>query len=297
MKLRPFLGCAVLFGGACLASAALADYELVMFTPEHFGAAPLCCAGCDELPNTIQDGQHFDNAFGSYDRKKHWTNTAVDGRDFSETAWVPWGADSTDPGGTDWADVIFYSGHGTRVCSAFAGWWSEIAMGDDNSPPSGTEDCKPHTAFRPGSTNGHVRLGGDTPNEDANAYVLFACQSAHKCVWENGGYSPMDRGQFNIMNGFHGIVWEASGYQDDLEDYAKDAKWNDIGDAWLDEMYRYRLAGKNNCPVSILWGANESEIDEFYDDAGWFDFHDVGAHSTSGFYFLDGCNPKDGEKL
>src|SRR5262249_39799454 len=88
------------------------------------------------------------------------------------------------------------------------------------------EDCSPLTAWRPASTNGHIRLGGTTPNENANAYVLFSCQSAHKCVWEAGGYSPMDRGQFNVMNGFHGIVWEAVGYQDALEDYAKAAKWN-----------------------------------------------------------------------
>lgn len=238
MQLMAPVGAAVLLLG--VAGRAGADFELAMFTPENFGNAPLCCPGCDDLPNTIQDGQHFDNAFSSYDVERHRTNQEVDGRDFAEAAWLPWGADSSALVGTDWADVIFYSGHGSRACSPFSGWFSSIVMGNDNSPPSGPEDCSPVTAFRPGSTNGHIRFGGTSPNEDANAYVLFACQSAHRCVWENGGYAPMDRGQFNIVNGFHGIVWEALGDHDDLEDYAKDAKWNDIGDAWLDEMYRYR---------------------------------------------------------
>jgi len=274
-----------------------AGTELVMFTPENYGSAPLCCPGCDDLANPIQDGHHFDNAFGSYDVEQQWTNQQVDGRDFTEAAWLTWGADNNATAGTDWADVIFYSGHGGRVCEPLVGWFSSIVMGDDNSPPAGGEDCSPLTAWRPGSTNGHIRLGGTTPNEDANAYVLFSCQSAHKCVWEAGGYSPMDRGQFNVMNGFHGIVWEAVGYQDDLEDYAKDAKWNDIGDAWLDQMYRYRLAGKNNCPVSVLWGEDEDEITDFYENAGWFDFHNTGDHELSGFLYLDGCNPKEGDKL
>ena len=136
-----------------------------------------------------------------------------------------------------------------------------------------------------------------TSGRDANAYVLFACQSAHKCVWDDGGYSPMDQGQFNILNGFHGLVWEASGYQDDLKDYAYHAKWNDVGDAWLDDLYRYRYVNSSNCPVAIVWGANEAEMDDFFENAGWFDFHNTGAHGFSTFYYLDNCNPRDGDKL
>lgn len=276
---------------ALAAHPALADRELVMFTPEQYGASPLCCSGCDDLPNAIQDGQHFDNAFSGYDNVEHWSNQGVDGEDFGESDWLDWGADDVATSGTDWADVIFYSGHGSRTCSQFAGWWSSINMGEATR-------CSPRTAYRDGSTtNGHLRFGGTTASRDANAYVLFTCQSAHRCVWENGGYSPMDQGQFNIVNGFHGLVWEAVGYQDDLHDYAFHAQWNDIGDAWLDDLYRYRYAGSSNCPVAVLWGANEGEIDDFLDNAGFFDFHDTGSHSISGFFYLEDCNPKDGEKL
>jgi hypothetical protein len=290
---RSFAGRALLaLLAAGLSAEAHAARELVMFTPEEFGNAPFCCSGCDDLPNTVQDGQHFDAGFGSYDVVQQWQDQAVDGRDFTDPAVFAVGADSTSPSGTDWADVIFYSGHGSRTCSQFAGHWSQIVMGDNNAG----EACSPKTAWASGS-NGHMRFGGTTANRDANALVTFSCQSAHLCVWENGGYSPMDQGQFNILNGFHGIVWEVSGYQDDLEDYANDAEWNDVGDAWLDRMYRWHKSGENNCPVAIVWGANEGEVDDFYDNAGWYDFHDTGAHAISGFFYLDGCNPKEGDKL
>lgn len=275
-----------------LPEGAHAARELAMFTPENFGSGALCCSGCDDLPNTIQDGQHFDAGFAQYDVVEHWKNSAVDGRDLTDASLFAWGADTSSPGGSDWADVVFYSGHGSRTCDQFTGHWSQIVMGDDNAG----ETCNPRTAWASGF-DGHMRLGGNTASRDANAYVTFACQTAHLCVWENGGYSPMDQGQFNIVNGFHGIVWEASGYQDDLEDFANDAEWNDVGDAWLDRMYRWRKSGENNCPVAIVWGANEAEIDDFYDDAGWYDFHNTGAHEISGFYYLDGCNPKEGDKL
>lgn len=275
---------------ALAAHPALADRELVMFTPEQYGASPLCCLGCDDLPNAIQDGQHFDNAFADYDVVQQWNNQAVDGENFGEADWLAWGDDESSPTGTDWADVIFYSGHGSRTCSSSA-WYSSIVMGE-------ADKCSPRTAYRSGGgTQGHLRFGGDTPGRDANAYVLFTCQSAHKCVWEEGGYSPMDQGQFNILNGFHGLVWEASGYQDDLKDYGYHAKWNDMGDAWLDDLYRYRYANSSNCPVAILWGANEAEMDDFFENAGWFDFHNTGSHTQTGFYYLKNCNPRDGDKL
>lgn len=266
--------------------------ELVMFTPEDFGAAPLCCTGCDDLPNTIQDGQHFDAGFVSYDVQEHWKNQAVDGRDFTDPDVSASGADSTSPNGTDWADVIFYSGHGSRTCDQFTGHWSSIVMGDRNDG----ETCSPRTAWASGF-DGHMRFGGATASRDANALVTFACQTAHKCVWENGGYSPMQRERFDVLNGFHGIVWEVSGYQGDLEDFANDAEWNDVGDAWIDRMYRWRKSGENNCPVAIIWGENEDEVLDFYDNAGWYDFHDTGQHAISLFIYLDGCNPKDGDEL
>jgi hypothetical protein len=272
---------------------ASADRELALFTPEIYGDGDFCCESCDDLPNAIGDGAHFDDGFASYDEIVENQNTTVDGRDFADSGWFAWGADSDATSGTDWADVIFYSGHGSATCDPAVGHYSSIVMGEANQG----EVCSPRTADRSGSSNGHMHFGGPTPSRDANAFVTFSCKSAHKCVWENGGYSPVDNGQFNIWNGFHGTVFEVNGYQDDLEDYAEDAEWNDIGDAWLDHMYRWRKPGENNCPVAILWGANDGEMDDFYGNAGWYDFHNTGSHGYSNFYYLNNCNPKNGPKL
>lgn len=261
--------------------SASADRELVTFAVEQYGSSPRCCEGCGQLPGLVEMTLAFSEAFSDYDTVERWFNQAVDGRDFTDPDLNPNGADNQSPRGTDWADVIFYTGHGGRQCGDRPRWVP--TMGD-------SEMCRPRTDL-------DMRFGGSSADRDANAMVTFSCQSAHRCVWESGGYDNLDAGSFNIWNGFHGTTWLGAGTAQAIRNYGRDARHNDIGDAWLDDMFRSSSSHEPSCPVSIVWGSNEAQAEEFFDDAGWKDFHDVGAHNVSMFFFIQGCDPRNGEKL
>lgn len=292
-------GVCVVVVGMLSASAALADQEVVTFAVGDYkqtNGAGYCCSTCGELANPSSDATAFldGGAFSTlYDQVASYANTGVDGRDFTDATQYAWGDDDIDPSGIDYADVIFFSGH--------AGWssvtdTSHLVMGDDNVG----ESCTP-TLGDDDSGSRHMELGNGGTGEEADIMVLYACNNPQYEVWQLNGYNATSHssGQFNMINGFHGDVWEVSGYQDDLEGYATDAKWNAIGDAWIDRMYDPRNAGADdNCPLTLAYGANQSETDDFYVNAGWNDFHDTGSRSGAPrLYYLCGCDPVDGGAL
>lgn len=287
---------ATLAVGLATTSTALAETEVVTFAATLFAktnGSAYCCSGCDDLSQPPTDASKFlEGGFAAYTQKKSWSGAAVDGRDFTDATQFSWGTDSNDDAGTDFADVIFYSGHGSYNS---ASQYTYVVMGDNNSG----ETCSPRIADDTAASR-HMEFGNGGSGEEADALVFFACNTAQYEAWMAGSYHQLSAagGQFNILNGFHGIVWEVSGYQTDLKNYAADAINNGIGDAWLDRMYDPRSgANTSNCPISIGWGADSSQTGDYYMNAGWADFHDNGARGWSHMYYICGCDPDSGQAI
>jgi hypothetical protein len=282
--------------GAGLASSSVPSsaqqYEMVAFTVEAYGSTGMCSGAA--LTNPNEDDDYFDNGFSAYGQVERWTDAAVDSRDFTDATRFSWGEDDVGPYGTDFSDVIFFSGHAGASCTSGVER-AYLYMGDNNPSP---EVCQLNVANVTTSAR-HVTWGGAVAGSEADIFVNFACNTTQYCVWTAGAYDGMSAGQFNMINGFHGDVAEVSGYQSDLGSYSSAAMYNDIGEAWLDWMYdpNANASGEDNCPTSIGFGENSTEITDFFSYAGWYDFHDTGARTTNKYYRLCGCDPQDGSAL
>lgn len=282
----PRLTCQLLALGLSSLSVgrAAAENELVSFTVQGYGTSGMCAG--DTLVGAHSDAAYFDNGMSSYHQIEHWSDLAVDGRDLTDVSRFGWGADSSDPYGADHADVVFFSGHANSSCSS-GSERSWLTMGDT------VDGCSINLGHVTSSSH-HMKLG----NTDANIMVSFACETTQFCVYIAGGYDALTQGEFNLLNGFHGLVYEVSGYQGDLSSYSNDAVYNYVGDAWLDWMYDPNAYGSaDNCPTAIGFGANYSETLDFYTNAGWLDIRANGARTWTTYFELCGCDPIDGDPL
>jgi len=277
-----------------VAPNAHADTEIVTHCVDWYAkkhGSGYCCSTCDDLP-----AQSYCTRFGVggdffniYDQSELWVNQDVDGRDFTDSTQIAWGQDSNDDQGTDFADVIFYSGHGSWISSVNE---VQLTMGQSNAG----ESCRPTISF---DATLHAELGNGGSGEEADVFVSVSCYSGQYEAWSGGGFDLLSHasGQFNMLNGFHGVVWLESGTNTSLGQYAAAARYNGVGDAWLDYMYNGRGASPDNCPTSLGWGANSVETADYYNNAGWLDFHNNGSRSYYTIQYICGCNPDDGETL
>jgi hypothetical protein len=277
---------------SALAATGRADtaYEFVAISAENYGSSGYC--GGDALTNANEDATYIDNGIIGYHQFEYWTNLYFDGRDITDAVNFAWGADETDPSGSDFADIIFISGHAGGSCTAGSerSWFT---------PGDNIDGCSIYLSHKTSSSR-HMTLGGATSGRDAAALITFACQTALYCAYTAGSYDALSRsdGQFNLLNGFHGDVAEVSGYQSDLSEYSWDTLFGAMGDAWLDWMYHPDVGGgEDNCPSSIGWGANSTEMDDFFNNAAWGSLPSNGSRTTDKFYKICGCNPHNGAAL
>jgi len=103
-----------------------------------------------------------------------------------------------------------------------------------------------------------------------------------------------------VINGYHGISYDQSANPGHVFDYIVDSQYNGIGDNWIDEMNdlaNWAWEPADQCATSVVLGdASASRANQFY-NGGFRDLKSTGAHSGSSFFYIDGCDPDDGEKL
>jgi hypothetical protein len=281
-----------LVGISALAATARAEtsYEFVAHSAENYGSSGYCSG--DPLTNANEDATYVDNGIVFYNQKEFFTNLLFDGRDITDQVNFSWGVDENDPNGSDFADIIFISGHSAGSCTA----------GSERSwinPGDNADGCAIYLSHKTSSSR-HMTLGGATEGRDANAMIIYGCLTTLYCAYTAGSYDALSRsdGQFNLLNGFHGDVAEVSGYQSDLSEYSIDVVYDSMGDAWLDWMYWPDIGnGEDNCPSSIGWGANTSEMDDFFNNAAWTSLPNNGSRTTDKFYRICGCDPHNGAAL
>jgi hypothetical protein len=289
-KVAIHLGWLISISAFAATGQAETQYEFVAHSAEPYGTAGYCSG--DALTNANEDAGYIDDGMIFYGQLAYWTNLSFDGADLTDAVNFAWGADETDPTGSDFADVVFVSGHSGGNCtSGSERVW--ITPGDDD------DGCNIYLAHKTAASR-NITLGGTTEGRDANAMVTYGCMTTHYCVYTAGSFAGLSRsdGQFNLLDGFHGDVAEVSGYQSDLSSYSNDALYGAMGDAWLDWMYSPNIGtGEENCPSAIGWGSSTTNIDSFYNTAAWHSMPSTGSRTTTKFYRICGCDPHNGSAL
>lgn len=279
-------------GLVCLlvSAGARAEYEGVSFGVELYGGpSPQCSAsGLNSARNDADAVRDALSTMG-YPQSEYYEDDDVDGYDFIDDAYCWWCSEDVDPTGTDFADVIFFSGHGGRTCASPV-WRSAISLGDSTST---TNACW--------LSLGNMRLsnnGGDA--SDANVMMLSSCQSAQKCVWDNHGFDSIVSGstQFNILNGFHGLSWDNDDNTSWLGSYVTGAETEGLGDDWIDWMTDASFwYTEDQCATSMTWGTDSAACDLQEDHGGFMDFKITNPLNVTRYYYLSPCDPEDGEAL
>jgi hypothetical protein len=251
------------------------QYEAAVFGVNLYGGSGQCGSGAADLDHTVDDMNEVRNRLAAQGYQVSSTNNAnegTDGRDFLDT--TKGGLDHAEPNGTDWADVIFYSGHGRRVVDQF----SAILMGDNE------EVCEPNTRdhFRFGSTNG-----------DANALILAACQSMQMSVWNNGGYWTAFAGiDFSMFMGFNGNSFDSTDNTNRYGDYIVAAQNNGIGSEWVDLLTDLDpfISNNDQCATIMIAGNSASQRRDQYNNGGFKDFHQPTTHAGSTYFYWCSCD-------
>jgi hypothetical protein len=287
-----------------LGSSAQAEYESVAHAVRLYGDEEGRCFCQDEASKPCSEptiwetyANTFDNRMTttmSYAQTEKFFNMSVDPQDFIDPALevmgpgVPYGLDNDDPYGTDFADVIFYAGHGNHGCSTAEGWNFEFAMGQQHG---GSGQPWEYCWLR---TDKHLRWG----NSDANAAILFSCSSVHRCVWNAGGYDAMAVGQFNMLIGFHGSMLLSGTNNSLLDAYLSGTAYEGIIEDWVEEVTQIKSGSNNDeCATGIVFGPTKAERDNVALHGGYRDLITTPSSNNSSFWYIDGCDPDDGEAL
>jgi hypothetical protein len=269
------------------ASASAADYEAAVFYVDKYGknSDDLCCDECSSLDNPETYAATVANVLDGmgYDQVEFNDNSSVDGKDWTDSGSYNWGRDEVDPQGTDFADVVFYAGHGGHHCDSY-GYYSSIVMGDFDTSDS---RCWANT-----TTN---MVFGDSGG-DANILLFASCRTAQYCVWDHGGYSRMLNGNANIMNGFHGEGTDSLYAAAKYTEYVSDAETSGLGDDWVDLLSGSGIS-RDICATSVIYGSSRANRDNQYNNGGFMDFIGTGSHTGSTIYYMCNCDPDDGEEL
>lgn len=235
------------------------------------------------------------------------------------------GADHLQPHGTDWADVYVHLSHGYTTCDGMISYdividnpgyyyaWEGTYPVPDTCNCAATSNAgasRYNSSFgvsgtkRRPNTNDDIRFGGGTGGYDLNIFIAPVCDTITPCVWANGGYDNMKAGRyFNTYLGYYG--------RHDLDDpnanrgwknYLRTATQEGVGSKYLGQLHRKKRNeaaqcksgskyAHDECPMVIIWGANESEVDDQFYHGGFRDYHDTGNNNMSKMYFIAGCHP------
>lgn len=257
-----------------------ADREGATFGVDDYGSGDLCEGIPLDYPTSQESAFYQEislyagaHAFDVIERNQ---NGMVDGRDFIDKSLG--GQDHLSPRGTDWADVVMFSGHGGKYyCSATA-----LKMGDDSN------SCEPYLTSE-------IQLGG----VDTGTLVMDASNCLEKCVWDWGGFDTLDQGgsgtELAVANGYHGSPGDDLQGVQEIGDFAYYAKMDGLGDDWVDIMFTEGTY--DDCAVTIVYADNASEADDAFYYAGLADQHSTGNHDYQKYWYISGCAPKNGATL
>ena len=279
-----------------LASPASAKDEFAGYGVEKYNGSASGECDSSNLFWTINQVKNFSKKFSkwsTWETVKLNENTAVDGRDFTDSskddvtgdgscycsACSCTGNDDLNTYGADHADVVVISTHGSRSVS---GVTASLVMGDN------TNDCKV-------SWKNNMYWDSDT-----DILITEACHSADYEVWDasdrfdrTGFYAGIKKeGQFRALLGYHGLSKDKNSYFS-APGFVDDSYKDGIVENWILEMYdsSWKRDGvsKEICPTAIVFGNTNSLIENFAENGGFKDRKDTGDKSRSIYYYIGGC--------
>lgn len=268
--------------------AAMADEETIAFGIDNFNHT-----SASNLSYSRGFAVKFIDAFQSKRSDGLWDvaiekfDSATDGEDFTDASKNAVGADAVNGQGVDHADVGFISTHGSA-------WWeagvvrASLTMGE--SWNDGIED----RTYIVSDTD--MKLG-----DDMEIFYAAACQSAQLSFWTSGGiHKAWQSGKtLQFWFGFHGISYDSLTDRNRVRDYAKHSFYDGLGANWVEDLTRFRGLSKDQCATAVIRGSSEGKITTNFEYAG---FRDRGKDYSAnwvmeGFWYINGCAPKDGPEL
>jgi hypothetical protein len=147
-----------------------ADTESVSFGVNQDGISGYC--GGEDLDYQHLNAQAFMAAtrdHAGYDAHIVWTGLATDWEDFVEGY-----GDEDWPYGTDWADVVFFGGHGAAHCPGSGARHGILVPGDAGPSNSCT--------IRLGGSTTNVKFAAGGANSDTNFLMMHSSESLKFCA-------------------------------------------------------------------------------------------------------------------
>jgi hypothetical protein len=194
-----------------------------------------------------------------------------------------WGKDYMDDK-ADEPDALMVTMHGGN---AFDGRWIGTVRVNEYGDDGTLNNC--------GAYQGHMEFG-DT---DLEFLHLSSCTSMDQDDWYPNWASSF-KGVHQI-DGFHGIMYINEGYIDDYRDFSDDAFDTSIGISWVENLYDFRSAGQNQCPVALGAGVGANGQSSAWDRLVHERYDNVYADPTTptwyGVVWVGGCDPKSGFPL
>jgi hypothetical protein len=198
--------------------------------------------------------------------------------EFADCTDQPWGNDCNH---ADAGDAVMIAMHGGNADDHR--WYGRVRVDEP-----GTGNCNAY--------QGHMRFG-DT---DLEFLHLSSCFSMDREDWWSEWNSSFDG--LHQVDGFHGVMWIYSWLPDYYSDFAFDAQFMSIADAWLDNLYFPDISDSyDECPVARVVGQNSSDTlfrmnHERY-SLVFSDPPGIGASRSHRARYIVGCDPKGKEAL
>lgn len=294
MSVRKWHCAAILAVSFATTPSVRAEYETVAHGVANYGGSGEC-PGDDVWYVCCGFASYLGQWWNSFDSWGYVDNARSTNKEVSKGDWNDSSSDHVEPSGTDWADAIFYVGHGNRSCAPSTNYYvSYITMGDDGGNP--VANCNVALGSSMGT---NIVLGNGGTGEEANILVAKACHAAQLCVWQAGVLNSLrapGTTEFNMFNGHHGLGIVSPNDVSEFDTYLDNAESSGIGWLWVIKMTDMPPIFTDTCGVSIVWAASPADADDHFFDSGFKDFHNTGSGFTY-YYGLDGCDPEDGEEL
>jgi hypothetical protein len=143
---------------------------------------------------------------------------------------------------------------------------------------------------------------------DAEFFHASSCQSADDDNLDgirDAMTDPVDGGFAHQWDGFHGLMWIGSSFDNDYEDFADDAHSDSMADAWVTNHYHSNSVDceaydpwnwfgtcDDQCPVAYAIGSSESDAltrlnNERYNNV----YSDPTSNSWYAYMYMENCNP------
>jgi hypothetical protein len=211
------------------------------------------------------------NAFG-----RRVDDTLVDS-DFADCS-LSWGNDCSN---TDNCDALMVGLHGGNTSDDHR-WMGYVRVDE-----TGIGNCFADQANQ---------IFGNT---DLEFLHLSSCVSMDQEDWWNEWNSSFDG--LHQVDGFHGVMWIHSWLPDYYADFAADAVWISIADAFIDNLYINNISDSyDQCPVARNVGSDSSDSrdrmdNERYNNVFPTDPPGLGVSRNHRARYILGCDPKDGQ--